>query len=95
MGVPVITMIGNRHATRVGYDLLSRVGLNELAAPDTDSYIAFAAALAADLPRLTQIRRELRQRMQRSTLCDAANFAKEFEAGLRGAWREWCAEPSS
>ena len=32
MGVPVITMIGDRHAARVGYDLLSRVGLSELAA---------------------------------------------------------------
>jgi predicted O-linked N-acetylglucosamine transferase (SPINDLY family) len=95
MGVPVVTMIGNRHAARVGYDLLSRVGLGELAANDADSYVAIAAALAADVPRLAQIRRELRQRMQRSTLCDAANFAKEFEAGLRGIWREWCASAAS
>ena len=91
MGVPVITMIGDRHATRVGYDLLSRIGLSDLAANDADSYVAIATGLAADLPRLAQIRLELRERMQRSTLCDAANFAKEFEAGLRGIWREWCA----
>jgi predicted O-linked N-acetylglucosamine transferase (SPINDLY family) len=95
MGVPVIAMIGDRHAARVGYDLLSRVGLNEFASADAESYVAVAAALAADLPRLAQIRRELRQRMQRSTLCDAANFAEEFTAGLRGIWREWCARPAS
>ncbi|HEY1505653.1 MAG TPA: tetratricopeptide repeat protein [Stellaceae bacterium] len=94
MGVPVVTLIGDRHAARVGYDLLSRIGLSELAAKDADSYIAITAALATDLPRLAQIRRELRQRTQRSTLCDAANFAKEFEAGLRGIWREWCAQPA-
>jgi protein O-GlcNAc transferase len=91
MGVPVVTMIGDRHAARVGYDLLSRVGLSELAAANADSYVAIAAALAGDLPRLAQIRGELRGRMERSTVCDAANFAKEFEAGLRGIWREWCA----
>ena len=92
MGVPVVSMVGDRHAARVGYDLLSRVGLSEFAASDVDSYIAAAAALAADLPRLAQIRRELRERMQRSTLCDAPNFAKEFEAGLRSIWCEWCAQ---
>jgi predicted O-linked N-acetylglucosamine transferase (SPINDLY family) len=94
MGVPVISMIGDRHAARVGYDLLSRVGLSELAAPDTTSYIATAAALAGDLPRLAQIRHELRPRMQRSPLCDAPRFAKQFEVGLRTIWREWCAQPA-
>jgi len=94
MGVPVISMIGDRHAARVGYDLASRVGLSELAATDAASYVETAAALAADLPRLAQIRRELRERMQGSTLCNAANFAKEFEAGLRGIWREWCVGPA-
>ena len=49
----------DRHASRVGYDLLSRIGLNELAASDAESYIATAAGLAADLPRLAQIRREV------------------------------------
>jgi len=94
MGVPVISMIGDRHAARVGYDLLSRVGLSELAASDVDSYIAIAVSLAKDLSRLAQIRRELRGRMQRSTLCDAPHFARQFEAGLRSIWREWCAQPS-
>jgi predicted O-linked N-acetylglucosamine transferase (SPINDLY family) len=91
MGVPVVTMIGDRHAARVGYDLLSRVGLSEFAAANAESYVAIAAALARDLPRLAQIRGELRGCMQRSTLCNAENFAREFESGLRGIWREWCA----
>ncbi|HEY3917377.1 MAG TPA: tetratricopeptide repeat protein [Stellaceae bacterium] len=92
MGVPIICLIGDRHAARVGYDLLSRIGLGELAARDSDAYVALAAQLASDLPRLQSIRGELRERVRRSPLCDAARFARQFEAALRAMWREWCAQ---
>jgi predicted O-linked N-acetylglucosamine transferase (SPINDLY family) len=93
MGVPVVTLIGDRHAARVGFDLLSQVGLDELAAPDIDAYVTRAVGLANDLPRLQRIRRELRDRMRGSPLCDAPRFTREFEAGLRTMWRAWCAQP--
>ncbi|HLI19730.1 MAG TPA: tetratricopeptide repeat protein, partial [Stellaceae bacterium] len=93
MGVPVITMIGDRHAARVGFDLLSRVGLSELAAADVDGYVALAVGLANDLPRLEQLRRGLRERMRQSPLCDPQRFARQFEAALREMWRDWCAQP--
>jgi protein O-GlcNAc transferase len=76
----------------VGFDLLSRIGLSELAAPDRGAYVARAADLANDLARLRRIRGELRQRMLASPLCDAQRFARQFEAGLRRIWREWCAQ---
>lgn len=94
MGVPVISLIGNRHAARVGFDLLSRVGLGELAGADVPAYVANAAALANDLPRLQRIRSELRERMRASPLCDAPRFARHFEAGLREMWKAWCAQPA-
>lgn len=93
MGVPVITMIGDRHASRVGFDLLSRIGMSELAAKDVDGYVAAALALANDLPRLQNIRQGLRERMLGSSLCDAPRFARQFEAALRDMWRDWCAPP--
>ena len=92
MGVPVVTWIGDRHAARVGFDLLSRVGLSELAAPDRGAYVALAAELAKDLPRLQRIRSELRQRMLGSPICDRKRFARQFEAALRQMWQQWCAE---
>ncbi|HKT17863.1 MAG TPA: tetratricopeptide repeat protein [Stellaceae bacterium] len=91
MGVPVVTLIGDRHAGRVGLDLLSRIGLAELAAPDIDAYVALAVALGRDAQRRAQLRGGLRQRMQAAPLCDPARFARSFEAALRQMWREWCA----
>ncbi|HEV8015992.1 MAG TPA: tetratricopeptide repeat protein [Stellaceae bacterium] len=91
MGVPMVNLIGDRHAGRVGFDLLSQVGLAELALPDVDAYVAKAIALARDLPLLARWRQELRERMGKSPLCDAPAFARAFEAGLRQMWRQWCA----
>jgi predicted O-linked N-acetylglucosamine transferase (SPINDLY family) len=89
MGVPMVNLIGDRHAGRVGFDLLSQVGMAELAMPDVDAYIAKAVALAGDVPLLARLRQELRERMRESPLCDAAAFARAFEAGLRRMWRQW------
>jgi protein O-GlcNAc transferase len=95
MGVPVISLIGDRHAARVGFDLLSRVGFSELAVPDRSGYVALAVSLANDWPRLQRIRGELRDRMLRSPLCNPTRFARQFEAGLRDMWQRWCAQPGT
>ena len=90
MGVPMITLIGERHAARVGVDLLTQVGLAELAAPDVDTYVALSIGLARDLPRLTQLRGALRARLRASPICDGPRFARDFEAALRDMWGAWC-----
>ena len=90
MGVPMINLIGDRHAARVGFDLLSQMGLAELATSDVEAYVAKAVALAGDVPLLARLRLELRGRMENSPLCDAPRFARAFEAGLRGMWRDAC-----
>lgn len=90
MGVPMVSLIGHRHAGRVGFDLLSQVGLADLAAPDIASYVATAVALSRDLPRLQELRQDLRERMRASPLCDAPRFARAFEGALREMWQQWC-----
>lgn len=90
MGVPMVSLIGDRHAGRVGFDLLSQVGLAELAAADVDTYVANAVALANDATRLQRMRGELRERMRASPLCDATRFTRNFETALRDMWRHWC-----
>src|SRR5678815_3324539 len=48
MGVPVVTVAGDRHASRVGASLLSAAGLGELVGGSVDEYITIAAGLAKD-----------------------------------------------
>ena len=91
MGVPVITLAGNTHCSRVGVSLLTHLGLPELIATSEDHYRQLAATLAADLPRLTHLRHTLRERMQQSPLMAAARFARAIEAAYREMWHQWCA----
>jgi predicted O-linked N-acetylglucosamine transferase (SPINDLY family) len=86
MGVPVITLAGDRHAARVGASLLSALGRPEWIAGDWPDYVSLAAALAKNLPALTAARAGLRGEMQRSPLCDHRGQAARFGAALRQCW---------
>lgn len=83
MGVPVVSLVGDRHASRVGLSLLTSVGLPQLAT-SSDEEFASAAARAIDpaggIPRGEDLRAQLRA----SPLCDAPAFAKRFGAAIEG-----------
>ena len=90
MGVPMVTLVGDRFISRVGSSLLRAVGLGDLVADDVEAYVAIASRLAADLPRLKTIRSTLRDDLVSGPLGDAPRFARNFEAALREIWRRWC-----
>ena len=79
---------------RAGWSQLCNLGLKELAAETPEEYVALAARLAGDLPRLRQLRSTLRQRMQQSPLMDAKRFAGHMEQAFRQMWRHWCHKQS-
>jgi predicted O-linked N-acetylglucosamine transferase (SPINDLY family) len=90
MGVPVVSLAGRTAVGRGGVSILANVGLPELIAQTPDEYVQIAAELAGDLPRLGELRRTLRGRMQGSPLMDAPRFARNIEAAYRQMWRSWC-----
>lgn len=90
MGVPVVTQCASAAVSRAGYSQLSNVGLGDLVAGDADDFVRKATALAADLPRLAELRATLRDRMQKSPLMDAKAFTADLESTYLRAWREWC-----
>lgn len=86
MGVPVVSLFGERFAGRHSAAHLRAVGLGGLVARDLDSYRQLAISLAADLEGLATLRHGLRERMKASPLCDGARFSKHFVEALRLMW---------
>lgn len=99
MGVPVISLQGDRHAARVSAALLHRVGLESLVATTPKQYQQIALDLAKNKKRLTEVRAGLRPRMAGSSLCNKVGFAREVEAAYRSMWQAFCrrvtAEPEA
>jgi predicted O-linked N-acetylglucosamine transferase (SPINDLY family) len=91
MGVPVVTLAGNRHASRVGMSLLTNIGLPELVARTEDEYRGTAVQLAADREKLRFLRERLRDMMRHSPVCDAKGFTADLELLYRRMWEKWCA----
>jgi predicted O-linked N-acetylglucosamine transferase (SPINDLY family) len=90
MGVPVVTLVGNTPLSRAGLCQLSNLGLTDLIAQTPEQFVKIAVELAKDLPRLSQLRASLRQRMMQSPLMDAPRFARNMEAAYRQMWRTYC-----
>ncbi|MBT6961145.1 MAG: hypothetical protein HOA00_08370 [Rhodospirillaceae bacterium] len=91
MGVPVVTLCGDRPAGRVGASLLTQIDHREWIAETNDDYIRIASDLAGEQSRLVELRKTLRADLQRSSLGDASLFAHEVESAYRSLWRDWCA----
>ena len=92
MGVPVVSLTGDRHASRVGLSILTAVGHADWAVETTDAYIEKALALSKDQEALTRLRTSLRQNVTSSDLCNHSAQATRFANALRSAWQDWCAD---
>jgi predicted O-linked N-acetylglucosamine transferase (SPINDLY family) len=91
MGVPVVTLTGDRHASRVGTSLLHAIGMAEWCAATPADFTRIAVGLARDPGRLASLRGSLRDTVRRSPLADGPAYGRRFHAAIRECWREWCA----
>ncbi len=90
MGVPIVTLAGERFAARCGVTHLEQIGLSNLVAESEDAYVAIAAGLARDIGALSELRRGLRERVRKSLLCDVPTYVRSVENAYRRMWRRWC-----
>ena len=86
MGVPVVTLRGRTHTSRMGASILASVGREDCVAHSDAAYVAAAQGLAADRVALTTWRAQARAHLARSELFDEAGFTGHFEAALQRAW---------
>lgn len=95
MGVPVVTLSGRSHVSRVTGALLNRLGLTDWIAGSADEFIRIAVNSAHDPRALQEFRSMIRTKLLRSTVCSGELVTRDFEAALRGLWRNWCAQASA
>lgn len=79
MGIPVVSMYGDRHGTRFGWSFLNNLGLPELAAGDADGYVQIAVRMAEDKELLRLLHRELRGLLKASYLMDGEKYCRAVE----------------
>lgn len=92
MGVPVVSLFGERHHERVGLSMLTNVGLSDLAAGTVDEYVEKAVKLSEDTERLTALKMTLKDILFNSPLSDTLSFKKEFENVMREIYNKNCRE---
>lgn len=80
MGVPVITLKGDRFPAAYGASLLEASGCADLIATSNADFVAKCKALAEDSDRIIHYRKNLRRMMVEHGFGDAARFARELEA---------------
>lgn len=95
MGVPVVSLAGAAHVSRVGVSLLAQVELSDLVAQNWDDYVAIALRLAADEGRRRQLRAELPLRVRASMLGDEGRYSRELEATFRRLFDEFLNSPQA
>ncbi|WP_404423993.1 tetratricopeptide repeat protein [Nibricoccus sp. IMCC34717] len=88
MGVPVVTLLGRAHVSRVSGSLLTAVGRQEWIAATPDDYVATAVRLASQADLLRAERMKLRAAMATSRLLDHAGQAALFAEALLACARE-------
>ena len=89
MGIPVVTLMGDRMASRMTASMLRALGHEEWIARSERDYIQKVVDLALDAQRRSALRFELRGQMAQSPLCDARGLARSLEAAYFEMLERW------
>jgi protein O-GlcNAc transferase len=88
MSVPVVTLVGKRHAERTSFSILSNLGVTETIAHSGSEYVAIAVRLAADRRFQERVRDAIRAGLSRSSLTDMESHTRNLEAAYIEALRQ-------
>lgn len=82
-GLPVLTIMGDRFATRVGASLLRAIGLEELIASDLREYEELATELAREPFRLGAMRRKITENARTQPLFNTGGYTRHLESAYQ------------
>jgi predicted O-linked N-acetylglucosamine transferase (SPINDLY family) len=90
MGVPVVTLVGKRHAERTPYSILANLGATQTVAHGGREYVDIAVRLAHDAAFMLDVRAGIRAGLANSPLTDMPAHARNLERAYRTALAERC-----
>jgi predicted O-linked N-acetylglucosamine transferase (SPINDLY family) len=88
MGVPVVTLVGRRHAERTSYSILANLGVTDTVANTGGEYVDIAVRLATDRVFASDLRSRIRTALAHSALTDMPRHARNLEDAYLRALRE-------
>lgn len=92
MGVPVVTLAGQRYVERISASKLAALGMQDLIAHSREDYVEKAVSLARAADWRRALRAGLRDRMAQSQLCDGEGLACAMESAYRTMWARYRSE---
>lgn len=89
MGVPAVTIMGNKWSGRMSSSTLSTINHQELIAHNEQEYKNKLVELASDPIRLVEYRKKLREELLSSKL-NIESYVREFERAIKEMWKIKC-----
>ena len=89
MGVAIVTLEGDSELARSTSGMMIGCGLDALVAHTDEEYLDIAVSLATDLPRVDDLRKNLRPRLSESALGNAAAVTRSLENAYRMMWADY------
>ena len=93
MGVPVLTLRGDRFLSHLGESIAINSGNADWIAQNLHDYVSKAVQFSTNLERLAQLRSTSRERAIKSPLYDSVRFAKNFGDALWGMYYQSSIKP--
>ena len=90
MGVPVITLKGDRFVSRCGYSINENAGLKNFIAENKNEYLSIALQYMSqtNIKKLIDLRKKLRTQLLKSSLFDINSFAENFITELNKVYEK-------
>lgn len=94
MGVPTITLLGELAFSRFSGSFLNAAGLNKFVCKSKKEFLKVAKYFAdsKNFVELNTLRKNLREQILKSALCDSDRFAKNFADAMQKIWQNFLKE---
>jgi predicted O-linked N-acetylglucosamine transferase (SPINDLY family) len=87
MGVPVLNLTGNTFISRQGETILKNAGLSDWITTKEADYIALAKKKSSNKNNLVKIRKNLRNKLEKSPVMNTDRFGKNLGKALQDMWK--------